>query len=313
VFVPNSALTEGVSAAWLLLAALSLGLIGIAVVVADRLARSIVAPVDQLAAVAGRLERGDLEARVQPAGTPEIVEVGHALNLLADRIDELLKAEREAVADLSHRLRTPVTALRLDVESLRHPEEAERLAGDVDALVRAVDRLITEARRPVREGVRPEADLTAVARERVEFWEVLAEEQDREFTTEIPDGPCPVAVTRDDLEAALDALLGNVFAHTPEGTRFCVAVRPGDGGPVLVVEDEGPGLPGASALVRGKSGGGSTGLGLDIAKRTAEAAGGRIVLGSRDGGGACIELQFPPPSAELPADGARRHRRLAGS
>jgi signal transduction histidine kinase len=321
VFVPRSTLTAGVGAAWLLLGALGVGLVVISVVVADRLARSIVAPVGDLAGVAGRLERGDLAARVAPAGPPEIVEVGHAINLLADRINELLTAEREAVADLSHRLRTPVTALRLDVESLRHPEEAERLAADVDSLARAVDRLITEARRPVREGVRAESDLTLVARERVAFWEVLAEDQDREFTTSIPDGPCPVAVTRDDLEAALDALLGNVFAHTPEGTRFCVKVEEIDSGPALVVEDEGPGLPGAGAVERGRSGGGSTGLGLDIARRTAEAAGGRIVLANRDGGGARIELRFNAPkgagdggngSTAAESRGRRRGRRTAG-
>lgn len=324
VFVPESTLTAGVRTAWLLLGVLGVGLVVISVVVADRLARSIVAPVGDLAGVAGRLERGDLAARVTPAGPAEIVEVGHALNLLADRIDELLTAEREAVADLSHRLRTPVTALRLDVESLRHPEEAERLAADVDGLARAVDRLISEARRPVREGVRAESDLADVARERVAFWEVLAEDQGREFTTSIPDGPCPVAVTRDDLAAALDALLGNVFAHTDEGTRFCVRIEEVDGAPALVVEDEGPGLPGASALERGQSGGGSTGLGLDIARRTAEAAGGCILLGDRDGGGARIELRFAAPRSDTgngtgSADAGRRglarwrSRRRAGT
>lgn len=294
VFVPADTLTAGVTTAWLLLGVLGVGLVAIAVVVADRLARSIVAPVRDLAGVAERLERGDLAARVTTAGPPEIVEVGNALNLLADRISELLTAEREAVADLSHRLRTPVTALRLDVESLRNPEEAERLAADVDALARAVDRLITEARRPMREGVRAESDLTVVARERVAFWEVLAEDQGRELRTELPERPCPVPVSRDDLEAALDALLGNVFAHTPDGTPFCVSVLDGDGGPTLVVEDEGPGLPGDSALERGASGGGSTGLGLDIVRRTAEAGGGRIVLAERDGGGARIEVHFRP-------------------
>lgn len=315
VFVPEATLTAGVSAAWALLGALGVGLVVIAVVVADRLARSIVAPVGDLAGVASRLERGDLAARVTPAGPPEIVEVGQAINLLADRINELLTAEREAVADLSHRLRTPVTALRLNAEGLRNADEAERLAEDVDALARAVDRLITEARRPVREGVRAETDLTAVVRERVAFWEVLAEDQGREFTTSLPDGPRPVGATRDDLEAALDAILGNVFAHTPEGTRFCVNVEDGEAGPVLIVEDEGPGLHGDEALERGRSGGGSTGLGLDIARRTAEATGGSIALGRRDGGGARIELRFAtvrrdsgPATPPAPARRRRRQR-----
>lgn len=93
-----------------------------------------------------QLEGGDLTARVVPTGPPEIREVGTALNRLAERIRELLQSDRETVADLSHRLRTPVTALRLDAEALRDPEEAERLSGDVDELQRAVDRIIRAAR-----------------------------------------------------------------------------------------------------------------------------------------------------------------------
>ena len=87
-------------------------------VAADRVARGVVRPVADLAHTAERLGAGDLDARVEPAGPPEIVEVGHTLNRLAGRIVELLAAERELVADLSHRLRTPITALRLDAEAL---------------------------------------------------------------------------------------------------------------------------------------------------------------------------------------------------
>ena len=109
--------------------ALSVALVlAVAVVVADRLARTIVAPVRDLAATAERLGQGDLEARVEPAGPPEIVEVGHVLNRLAGRIGELLAAERELVADLSHRLRTPITALRLDADGLH--DAGRTRAGD---------------------------------------------------------------------------------------------------------------------------------------------------------------------------------------
>ena len=79
-----------------------------------------------------------------------------------------------------------------------------------------------------------------------------------------------MAVSADELEAALDALLGNVFAHTPEGTAFRVEVRTlSDGGISLAVEDAGPGLS-PDFVERGVSGAGGTGLGLDIARRTAE-------------------------------------------
>jgi signal transduction histidine kinase len=291
VFVPSSVLNKGVTTAWLLLGGVSVMLVALAVAVADRLGRTIVTPVRDLASTAERLGQGELDARVEPAGPPEIIEVGHVLNRLAGRIGELLAAERELVADLSHRLRTPITALRLDADGLADPAERERVTDDVDALVRAVDDIIDEARRPVREGVGAVCDLAAVTQERVRFWSVLADEQGRDFSTDIVPGPCLVAVTRSDLDAALDALLGNVLSHTPDGTAF--RVETGAAGREawrLAVDDDGPGFPAGATIERGTSGAGSTGLGLDIVRRTAEHGGGSMVVGRSTRGGARIEM-----------------------
>jgi signal transduction histidine kinase len=299
VVVPDDVLHRGVYAAWALLAGLGLTMIGIATLVADRIAKSVVVPVADLADTADRLGAGELGARVDPGGPPEIRHVGRTLNRLAERIDELLKEEREAVADLSHRLRTPIAALRLDVDGLSgSAEERERLTADVDALTRSVDRLITEARRPVREGVGASADLVAVTRDRVAFWKVLADEQERACDLAVDGRPCLVGVTRDDLDAALDALLGNVFAHTDPGVAFRVSVTPGERerGGVLVIEDDGGGWSDHAVLERGESGGGSTGLGLDIVRRTAAASGGSITLASGSSGGARLTVTFGPPA-----------------
>ena len=92
--------------------------------VADQLARSLVRPLAALARASDRLAGGDLSARAMVAGPPEVRRAGSGLNRLAVRIGDLLAHERETVADLSHRLRTPLTALRIDAESLR--DEAER-------------------------------------------------------------------------------------------------------------------------------------------------------------------------------------------
>lgn len=296
IFVSNDVLSRGVLQAWLILGGLGVTLLAAAVAVADRVARALVRPLTATAAVATRLAEGDLSARVAPDGPPEVRSVGVALNRLADRIADLLTAEREAVADLSHRLRTPVTALRLDSEGLRDPEEAGRLGADVDILERMVDQIIREARRPVREGVRAACDATAVVAERVGFWRVLAEDQGRRVALTLPGGPCLVRLTAEDLAAALDALLGNVFAHTPEGIGFRVRLTRSNGSCRLLVGDDGPGFPpAASPARRGESGTGSTGLGLDIARRAAQAAGGRMRLGSGSRGGAEVELILPPP------------------
>jgi signal transduction histidine kinase len=294
VFVPAEILRAGVTRTWLVLGGLGVVLLLLALLVADRLARSMTRPVTELAATARRLGTGDLGARVQPAGPAEVRDVGAAVNQLAGRIGELLAAEREAAADLAHRLRTPLTALRLDVEALPEAERA-RLLGDVDAVGKGIDEVISEARRTVREGLGARCDAADVVGERVRFWAVLAEEEGRAATVRIADGPLPVRVAPGDLGAAVDALLGNVFAHTPEGTAFGVTVRPmSGGGAEVVVADDGPGTAEA-AVERGRSGGGSTGLGRDIARRTAEASGGALRVSS-SAPGTQVTLELGPPA-----------------
>ncbi|QFY07162.1 HAMP domain-containing protein [Nonomuraea phyllanthi] len=292
VFVPDAELTRGVREAWLALLVLGLALVVLGIVLADRLALRVTRPVDGLARVSHRLAGGDLTARAEPGGPPEVRSVALALNHLAGRIDELLVAERESVADLSHRLRTPLTGLRLDAESLRDPEEAARVQARVDALERAVSAVITEARR--RSAGRDSCDAAAVVGERVRFWSVLAEDQGREVSVSLPGAPLPVAVGAEELAACVDALLGNVFAHTPEGVSMSVRLAPRPHGAVLAVEDSGPGFDPA-LLERGTSGGGSTGLGLDIARRTAESAGGGLTVSTPEGGGARVEVVLTAP------------------
>jgi signal transduction histidine kinase len=291
-FVPDDLLRRGVVPAVGALMALGLALLVVAVLVADRLARGMVRPVTALASAAHDLAEGDLSARVEPVGPPEIREVGMAVNHLGRRVGELLVAEREAVADLSHRLRTPLTALRLEAEGLRDRDEATRVGAGVEALERTVDDVIRSARRPVREGGHAGCDAVNVVRDRAAFWRVLAEDTDRVMTVRLHEGPLPVRLLAEDLAAAVDALLGNVFAHTPDGSPVDIEVFADAGDAHVLVADRGPGLP-AAATERGRSGAGSTGLGMDIARRTAEAAGGSLVLSDRAAGGASVELVLP--------------------
>lgn len=333
-FVADDALHRGVGRAWLILGALGLALLGVGVLVADRLAVSFVRPLRELGAVSARLGDGDLTARVEPAGPKELTAVGRAVNALAARIRELLTTERESVADLSHRLRTPLTVLRLDAEALPPGPAAEQVQADVEVLARSVDDLIHEIRRPLRDELEPACDAAAVVVERAAFWAVLAEEEDRPVTTHMPLGPVPVRMSAADLTTVIDALLGNVFAHTPSGTGFTVRLegppQPGDdggdggsdvsgarvsigaagrsgsgsGGPGsghraaadahvarLTVTDDGPGFGPTDPFDRGHSGGASTGLGLDIVRRTATAAGGDARVG--EGAGAVVLVLLP--------------------
>jgi signal transduction histidine kinase len=296
VEIPADKLTKGVARTWALLGGLALVLLVLALLVADRLARSFLRPVHSLTDTAALLGGGDLTARVIPGGPAEVAEAGRAVNRLATRIEALLRAERENVADLSHRLRTPITALRLDADDLRYPEERDRMTQDVAELSRAVDQLITEARRPVREGVTAACDADEVVRTRAAFWQVLADDTERAMRLETPGDPVWVRLASSDLADAVDALLGNVFAHTPDGIGFRVRlIRRPRGGAVLIVEDDGPGLADEEVLRRGESKAGSSGLGLDIARRSAEASGGWLRLGSRkEGPGLSVTMELGP-------------------
>lgn len=284
--VSGTELHQGVTTAWLTFGGLGVVLMVVAVIGADRLGRRVSAPVSELGAVAHRLRSGELDARAVPRGPVETVELGEALNRLADRIGELLVAEREAVADLSHRLRTPVTALRLDAEAVAEPELASRLRDHIGHLERTVDAVVKDARRPVRSTLGRSCDAASVVRDRVAFWSALAADQERDLEVSIPSDAIRAAIDAADLVDVVDALVDNVFAHTPDGTAFAVSLINSD--PLVVrleVADSGPGAADPDVTMRGHSTAHSTGLGLDIVRRAAIAAGGDLVVATSPSGG----------------------------
>jgi signal transduction histidine kinase len=305
VFVPRSELYRGVWQAWLALAALAVVLVAGSTVVADRLGSRLVRATRELAAGARRLGAGDLSVRVAPGGPPELGDAARSFNAMADDMGHLIDAERQLAADLSHRLRTPLTALRLDAEAIPPGPVADRMLQAFDMLDSELDAIIrqtlagshsselhgTGARLGAGTLAGESTDLVEVLADRLAFWSVLAEDQGRPTTVAGGEHPVPVPLPRGELILAIDALLGNVFAHTPEGTAFLVSVS-ADG---LVVEDAGPGIGDpATAVRRGVSGAGSTGLGLDIAQRVARSAGGRLEITRGQLGGARVALLLPP-------------------
>jgi signal transduction histidine kinase len=295
-FVPEHLLTDGVRTAWATLTLVGLTLLAASIVVGDRIAARLSRSVTELAVVAEKVGSGDLRATVTPAGPREVASVGRVLNHLGARIAEMLADERQLGADLSHRLRTPVTALRLDVESLRDPEERRQMAGHVDNLVAAVDAAVEAARHPAHVRADERCDAARVVSDRARFWRVLADETQRPLRVEVPAGSAVVPVSADDLGAALDALVDNVFSHTPARTPFALGVHTSATGATDVfVEDSGPGLAPESAR-RGVSGAGSTGIGLDVARRTALQGGGAFRVERSGSGGARLVLSFQPPT-----------------
>jgi signal transduction histidine kinase len=307
VYVPAAAVSRDVTASWAVMTATALVLIGVSVIVADRLASRVTRPARELAAAAATLGEGDLNARSTARGPAELAAAGHAFNAMAERLSRLIAAERVMAADLPHRLRTPLTALRMNAAALGPGRAADDTRLAVDRLEREIDLIIRAARRPAAD--EPSGcDAAEVLADRFGFWSALADDQGRPCQLTGAERPAPVPVPRSDLAAAADSLLGNVFRHTAEGTGFAVTLYRGADAVLVLVADAGPGIADPdSALLRGRSGAGSTGLGLDIARRVAESTGGGLKIGTSALGGAQVQLRLR--TWTLPPGGrrARRH------
>ncbi|MEU7803735.1 HAMP domain-containing sensor histidine kinase [Micromonospora arborensis] len=314
VFLPDSTLGEGAGGTWLLLFAVGAALAGAAVLVVDRVAARAVDSTRGLVKAALSIGDGDLGVRVEPTGPRELAEAGYAFNRMADRLDAARTDERELVADLSHRLRTPLTVLRLDAEALESddtsvgsfsPAELDRLRGirrirqAIVTLEGEIDVLIKTTRKAVAHEAGPAmCDVSEVVRDRMVFWAALAGDQNRPHRVNGAQLRIPAPVPRAELAAALDAVIGNVFRYTPQGTAFEVAVSRRDGYVAIRIDDAGPGIANPDrALRRGASDQGSTGLGLDIAKRVALQANGSVSIDRARLGGASVVMLLADPEA----------------
>ena len=189
---------------------------------------------------------------------------------------------------MSHRLRTPLAALRLQVESVDNEDQKSALISDISNLEGEVTALIEDVRRSDEK--QPSiSDLASVITQRMGFWQVVAAAQNRELTIECPEGQ-EILVDSSDAEVltVLDNLIQNVLTHTATGIGFHVTVE--NDPPSLIVSDEGEGLSSPDVFDRGSSTGESSGLGLDIVRRIAESSGGDVRIGQ--GSGANIVVKF---------------------
>ncbi|AQZ69790.1 periplasmic sensor signal transduction histidine kinase [[Actinomadura] parvosata subsp. kistnae] len=303
VFVPADDLNRGVLTSWAVLTGVAVVLVLGSVLVGDRLGARVVRAARRLGTAAGALGSGDLSERIHPDGPPELKAAANAFNTMANRVTQLLAAERELAADLSHRLRTPLTALKLSLDQLGPEAEPSRQA--LARLETEVTTVISAARRPSRTA--RSCDAAEVLRERLAFWSALAEDQGRPWRLVGATLPVRAPVPAGELTAVVDALLGNVFRHTPEGTAFSVTLHEGRDVVGILVADAGPGIPDPeAALERGASGSGSTGLGLDIARRLAESTGGSLRLDRSSLGGAQVQVWLRSEKPTAPRGGDAR-------
>jgi signal transduction histidine kinase len=242
---------------------------------------------------------------VDPDAPPEIAVLWRTLNDMAARLGRLMAEQRSFVADASHQLRTPLTALRLRLENLEQSARSGAVdLADLDAATVETERLTALVEDLLRLA-RAEQPLTAeptglgeVVAQRLDTWEAVADAQGISLHPDLADPPPCGLVVPSGLEQVLDNLLDNALRVAPPGSEVRVRLHSDGRWAVLEVADHGPGLDAgakAAALERFRRGPDShgSGLGLPIANALVEASGGRLDLCDEEGGGLRVEVRLP--------------------
>lgn len=294
---------------WMLLGLLAAGVLIVSLAVSSRLGRWVADPLRRLEGQAARLGAGDLEARADPAtGPPEVGALASAFNDMADRLNELVRSQRRFVADASHQLRGPLTALRLRLENLdgRNPIDVDTTRdaalAETTRMTRLVDGLLSLAR---AEGHRPErepVDIRTVVAERRDAWAPLAAEHGVEVRmVNVDSRPLRALIVAGHLEQILDNLVDNALDASPPGTAIELCILDAGSRIEVHVTDAGRGMSDTDRarafdpFWQGPStqANGGTGLGLAIAAQLARASQGSIALDRSAAGGVDAAVEFP--------------------
>jgi len=275
--------------------------VGTGAVVATVTSRRLAEPLQYVAKRAGMLGGGDFRPDLRRHGVHELDRLAEALDTSASAIAQLVTRERQLVGDLSHQLRSRLTALRLRLEAISaHPEqeiatEAVQALEQADRLAEVFEELLASARAARSFGAEPidlSSHLPAIARE----WRQQFRAQRRTLRLKVPVGLMARA-TPARLSEAIGVLLDNALRHGA-GT-VTVTARGGEATVVIEVSDDGPGVPDeltGHIFERGVSGHGSTGVGLALARALADADGGRLELATAKP--ATFALFLPVPKAD---------------
>jgi signal transduction histidine kinase len=317
---PSATLDARVRRMWSQLALLCLLVLTVVMIVGWVLARSVTRPVRRLEDAANRVAHGDLSTRVpEHGGPPELQHLERAFNQMASEIARLLAAQQQFVADASHQLRTPLTALRLRLENLDAKVNAaerpsvEAIIADLSRLSRLVDGLLMLARDDGGDLGSEVVDVSAVARVRAEAWADVMTDRGVRLVVDAP-APTWATVASGGVEQIVDNLVDNALAVSRAGDTITLRVESHDrpGRTELHVVDEGPGLEPRDrqrAFDRfwrapdAPSGG--SGLGLAIVARLAEVSGGSAALEAGPGGGIDAVVRLPRSRA-TPEDATER-------
>ncbi len=297
---------------WLLLALAGLVTLFVAAMVGVFIARWVTRPLGDLNNAARDIGTGNLDARADIShGPPEVRTLASSFNLTAERLRELLVAQEQFVADASHQLRTPLTALRLRLEMIETEvdgpvfDDIEAAHSEVLRMSRLVDGLLALARAERSPGAGTSAiAIGPVIAERLSIWEHISHERSVSLIA-VPTSLSAIA-DADRLSQILDNYIANALEVAPPASsitiRASIEVHGADRFAVVHVIDQGPGLTEEQRthafdrfwrVDAGRSELGGSGLGLAIVSKLADADRGRAELRATPAGGIDAVILLP--------------------
>lgn len=294
---------------WGFRAALAVLVLAAAAAIGAFAARRITAPLRELNSMASKFSDGDLTARSPVTGPPETQTLARTLNQGAERLDTLVASQRIFVADASHQLRTPLTALRLSLDNIADGvddefvrEDVEQATAEVVRMSRLVNGLLVLARAEAKVTAAEPLALRDIVDERLTVWRPAADERGVTIALRgsVVDDRPSVLASPGHLDQVLDNVLSNALEVSPDGGRITVEVESRADVVVLSVLDEGPGMSDSEksrAFDRfwrgqGLTGRSGSGLGLAVVRQLVTDDGGTVALADAPGGGLKVEISL---------------------
>ena len=281
------------------------------------LARYLTTPLLKLRSTTNELAEGNFGARVATKLTKrgdEVGQLGRDFNVMAERLESMVKAQQRLLGDISHELRSPLARLGVALGLARQRSGAEangaldRIEREADNLNEMISQLLTLTR--LESGTdnrkRTEVDLSALVREVADDANFEARSQNRAVQVVSSDN-CSINGVEELLRSAVENVVRNAVRYTPEGTAVEVALRKqnrnDDNYAVISVRDRGTGVPDEALEkifrpfyrtedARDRQSGGGTGLGLAITERAVRMHGGSVEAVNAPGGGLSVEMRL---------------------
>jgi signal transduction histidine kinase len=287
---------------------------GIALVVARYLARGMTQPLRDMARAAQRMEVGDYSQRVHTLSRDEVGQLATAFNRMSGELENLERSRRDLVANVSHELKTPITAIRAHLENVLDGVEApdpatlQVMLTQTERLSRLIDQLLELSRLesgelPLR---REEVELGSLVSQVLSEIDVARSDRAVEVSSDVPADLPPIEADRERVHQVLFNLLDNAVRFTPSGGSVTVSAERHDGSVEVRVTDTGVGISPEhlprlferfyrADPARSRDDGG-TGIGLAIARSVVEAHGGHLSAASVLGTGSVFTFDLPVAS-----------------